>query len=76
MINTPETQDISKLEAQFEAKIAAGKKADATTRSSMPKLTKMVVSQATINKIKTDGMTAALKKVGAGKGHHGGDHNY
>ena len=49
------------------AKIAAGKKADASTRSSMPKLTKMVVSQATINKIKTDGMTAALKKVGAGK---------
>ena len=49
------------------AKIAAGKKADASTRSSMPKLTKMVVSQATINKIKTDGMTAALKKVGSGK---------
>jgi len=49
------------------AKAAAGKKADATTRLSMPKLTKMVVSQATIDKIKSDGMTNALKKVGAGK---------
>ena len=49
------------------AKVAAGKKSDATTRSSMPKLTKNVVSQSTIDKIKSDGMATALKKVGAGK---------
>ena len=30
------------------------------------KATKVVVSQAVINKIKADGMTAALKKAGAG----------
>lgn len=37
------------------------------TRASMPKLTKNVVSQSTIDKIKSDGMTSALAKVGAGK---------
>ncbi len=49
------------------ASVAKSKAADATARASMPKMVKNVVSQATINKIKSDGMTAALKKVGAGK---------
>lgn len=49
------------------ASVAKSKAADAAARSSMPKMVKNVVSQATINKIKTDGMTAALAKVGAGK---------
>ena len=47
--------------------VAKSKAADAAARASMPKMVKNVVSQATINKIKTDGMTAALAKVGAGK---------
>lgn len=47
--------------------VAKSKAADASARASMPKMVKNVVSQATINKIKTDGMTAALAKVGAGK---------
>ena len=47
--------------------VAKSKAADAAARASMPKMVKNKVSQATINKIKTDGMTAALAKVGAGK---------
>jgi hypothetical protein len=57
----------SPAERAAAARTAAGKKADASTAAGKPKLTKMTVSQATINKIKTDGMSAALKKVGAGK---------
>jgi len=49
------------------ASVAKSKAADASARASMPKMVKNVVSQATINKIKSDGMTAALAKVGAGK---------
>ncbi len=49
------------------ASVAKSKAADATARASMPKMVKNKVSQATIDKIKSDGMTAALKKVGAGK---------
>jgi len=49
------------------ASVAKSRAADASARASMPKMTKNVVSQATINKIKSDGMTAALAKVGAGK---------
>lgn len=50
-----------------KSSVAKSKAADASARASMPKLTKNVVSQATINKIKSDGMSAALAKVGAGK---------
>lgn len=49
------------------ASVAKSKAADAGPKASMPKLMKNKVSQATIDKIKSDGMTAALKKVGAGK---------
>lgn len=47
--------------------VAKSTAADASARASMPKLVKNKVSQATIDKIKSDGMTNALKKVGAGK---------
>ena len=50
-----------------KSSVAKSKAADASARASMPKMVKNKVSQATINKIKTDGMTAALAKVGAGK---------
>lgn len=50
-----------------KSSIAKSKAADASAKASMPKMVKNVVSQATINKIKSDGMTAALAKVGAGK---------
>ncbi len=50
-----------------KSSVAKSRAADASARASMPKLTKNVVSQATINKIKSDGMSAALAKVGAGK---------
>ncbi len=50
-----------------KSSVAKSRAADASARASMPKMTKNVVSQATINKIKSDGMTAALAKVGAGK---------
>lgn len=59
--------DSARLAAARSQAVAKSKKADTATRASMPKLTKNVVSQATIDKIKTDGMTNALKKVGAGK---------
>ena len=59
--------DSARSAAARSQAVAKSKKADMTTRASMPKLTKNVVSQSTIDKIKTDGMTAALKKVGAGK---------
>ncbi len=59
--------DSARSAAARSQAVAKSKKADMTTRASMPKLTKNVVSQATINKIKSDGMTAALAKVGAGK---------
>jgi len=49
------------------ASVAKSKAMDASAKASMPKMVKNVVSQATIDKIKSDGMTAALKKVGAGK---------
>jgi hypothetical protein len=49
------------------ASVAKSKAADASAYASRPKMVKNVVSQATINKIKSDGMTAALAKVGAGK---------
>ena len=49
------------------ASVAKSKAADASAKASMPKLVKNKVSQATIDKIKSDGMTAALAKVGAGK---------
>lgn len=49
------------------ASVAKSNAASAAAKASMPKLTKNVVSQATINKIKSDGMSAALAKVGAGK---------
>jgi hypothetical protein len=49
------------------AGIKSSKAADAAAYGSRPRMVKNVVSQATINKIKSDGMTAALKKVGAGK---------
>jgi len=49
------------------ASIAKSKAADAAAKASMPKMVKNKVSQATIDKIKSDGMTNALKKVGAGK---------
>lgn len=47
--------------------VAKSKAADASARASMPKMVKNKVSQATIDKIKSDGMTSALAKVGAGK---------
>lgn len=47
--------------------VAKSKAADAGPKAAMPKLVKNKVSQATIDKIKSDGMTAALAKVGAGK---------
>ena len=50
-----------------KASVAKSKAADASAYSSKPRMVKNVVSQATINKIKSDGMTAALKKVGANK---------
>ena len=50
-----------------KSSIAKSKAADAAAYASRPKMVKNVVSQATIDKIKSDGMTAALKKVGAGK---------
>ena len=50
-----------------KSSVAKSKAADASAYASRPKMVKNVVSQATINKIKTDGMTAALAKVGAGK---------
>ena len=49
------------------ASVAKSRAADASARASMPKMVKNKVSQATIDKIKSDGMTAALAKVGAGK---------
>ena len=49
------------------ASVAKSKAADAAARSSMPKMVKNKVSQATIDKIKSDGMASALAKVGAGK---------
>ena len=49
------------------ASVAKSKAMDASAKASMPKLVKNKVSQATIDKIKSDGMTAALAKVGAGK---------
>ena len=50
-----------------KSSVAKSKAADASARASMPKMVKNKVSQATIDKIKSDGMTAALAKVGAGK---------
>ena len=50
-----------------KAGIKSSKAADAAAYGSRPRMVKNVVSQATIDKIKSDGMTAALKKVGAGK---------
>jgi len=50
-----------------KSSVAKSKAADASAYASRPKMVKNVVSQATINKIKSDGMTAALAKVGAGK---------
>ena len=50
-----------------KSSVAKSRAADASARASMPKMVKNVVSQATINKIKSDGMSAALAKVGAGK---------
>jgi len=50
-----------------KSSIAKSKAMDASAKASMPKLVKNKVSQATIDKIKSDGMTSALKKVGAGK---------
>ena len=47
--------------------VAKSKAADASARASMPKMVKNKVSQATSDKIKSDGMTSALAKVGAGK---------
>ena len=47
--------------------VAKSKAAGASAAASMPKLVKNKVSQATIDKIKSDGMSAALAKVGAGK---------
>lgn len=49
------------------ASVTKSKAMDASAKASMPKLVKNKVSQATIDKIKSDGMTNALKKVGAGK---------
>ena len=49
------------------ASIASTNAANSSAKASMPKLVKNKVSQATIDKIKSDGMTNALKKVGAGK---------
>ena len=49
------------------ASVAKSKAMDASAKASMPKMVKNKVSQATIDKIKSDGMTAALAKVGAGK---------
>ena len=59
--------DSARSAAARSQAVAKSKKADMTTRASMPKLTKNVVSQSTIDKIKSDGMTSALAKVGAGK---------
>jgi hypothetical protein len=59
--------DSARSAAARSQSVAKTKKADAAAYASKPSLTKMTVSQATINKIKTDGMSAALKKVGAGK---------
>lgn len=53
--------------AARKASVGKSKAADASAYASKPRMVKNVVSQATINKIKADGMTAALKKVGAGK---------
>jgi hypothetical protein len=47
--------------------VAKSKAADAGAKAAMPKMVKNKVSQATIDKIKSDGMTKALAKVGAGK---------
>lgn len=49
------------------AGIKSSKATDSAAYGSRPRMVKNVVSQATINKIKSDGMTAALKKVGANK---------
>lgn len=53
--------------AARKASVGKSKAADAAAYGSRPRMVKNVVSQATIDKIKSDGMTAALKKVGAGK---------
>lgn len=49
------------------ASVAKSNAASAGAKAAMPKLVKNKVSQATIDKIKADGMTKALAKVGAGK---------
>lgn len=59
--------DSARAAAARSQSITRSKKADAAAYAARPKMVKNVVSQATINKIKSDGMTAALAKVGAGK---------